>query len=109
MTEESEHLALLLRLRGDRWLAHRYLFAHRHPDASPEAHRQLVAAINSPAPRVSVEGFRGVAKTTYTEETALLKAAFREFHNLVVIGPSFPRACDRIDAIANEIDVNPFF
>jgi hypothetical protein len=109
MTEEAEHLALLKRLRADRWLAHRYLFAHRHPDASPEAHRQLVAAINSPAPRLSVEGFRGVAKTTYTEETALLKATFREFHNLVIIGPSFPRACDRIDAIANEIDVNPFF
>lgn len=109
MTEEAGHLALLMELRADRWLAHRFLFKHRHPDESPEAHRELVEAINRPVPRLSIEGFRGVAKTTYTEETALLKAVFREFHNLVIIGPSFPRACDRIDAIANEIDVNPYF
>ncbi len=109
MIDETEHLARLKQLREDRWLAHRVLFRHRHPDESPEAHRELVAAINSPTPRLSVEGFRGVAKTTYTEETALLKAVFREFHNLVIIGPSFPRACDRVDAIANEIDVNPYF
>jgi len=109
MTEEAEHLALLATLRADRWLAHRFLFKHRHPEESPETHRELVEAINSPVPRLSIEGFRGVGKTTYTEETALIKAVFREFHNLVIIGPSFPRACDRLDAIANEIAVNPFF
>ncbi len=109
MIEPAEHLALLHRLRADRWLAHRYLFKHRHPDESPEAHRDLVAAINGTAPRLSIEGFRRFAKTTYTEETVLLRAAFREFHNLVIVGPSFPRACDRIDAIKNEISVNPYF
>lgn len=107
MTEE-EHQRLLLDLRADRWLAHRLIFAHRHPDESPEAHRDLVAAINRPVARLSIEGFRGVAKTTYTEETAILKAVYREFHNMVIIGPSFPRACDRVDAIKNEILVNPY-
>jgi hypothetical protein len=109
MTGEAELAGILRRLHDDRWVAHRYLFAHRHPNESPKAHRDLVEAINSPKPRLSIEGFRGVAKTTYTEETALLKAVFREFHNLVIIGPSFPRACERVDAIANEIDVNPYF
>jgi hypothetical protein len=109
MTDEADRLALARHLYDDRWFAHRHLFAHRHPDESPEAHRELVSAINRPDPRVSIEGFRRLAKTTYLEETALLKAAFREFHNLVIIGPSFPRACDRVEAIANEIDVNPNF
>jgi hypothetical protein len=109
MTESEELEGILRHLREDRWFAHRYLFLHRHPEASPPAHKALVEALNRPAPRLSVEGFRGVAKTTYTEETALIKAALREFHNLVIIGPSFARACDRVDAIANEIDVNPNF
>ena len=97
------------RLHEDRWFAHAHLFANRHPDASARAHREMVAAINRPIPRLSIEGFRGIGKTTYTEETALMKAVFREFHNLVIIGPSFARACDRVTAIRNEIDTNPYF
>ena len=106
---DGAHAALLRHLHDDRWFAHRHLFAHRHPEESSPAHQELVAAINRKVPRLSIEGFRGVAKTTYTEETALLKACFREFHNLVIIGPSFPRAAERVDAIANEIAVNPYF
>ncbi len=97
------------RLHDDRWFAHCHLFAHRHPEASAPAHKEMVAAINSTHSRVSIEGFRGFAKTTYTEETALLKAVFREFHNLVIIGPSFVRASDKVGAIKNEIEVNPYF
>ena len=109
MTEDAELTGLLRHLHDDRWFAHRYLFAHRHPEESAPAHRELVEAIHGPAPRLNIEGFRRIGKTTTAEEAILLKAAFREFHNLVIIGPSFPRACDRVEAIANEIDVNPYF
>lgn len=106
---DTGHLALLRHLRDDRWFAHRHLFAHRHQDESPEAHRELVAAINGPYARLSVEGFRGIGKSTYLEETAILKAVFREFHNMVIVGASLPRAADRLGAIKNEIEINPFF
>jgi hypothetical protein len=108
MSDEAG-LRLLRKLHADRWFAHRHLFAHRHPDESAPAHRDLVEAINRPIARLSVEGFRRFGKTTYLEETALLKAVFREFHNMVIVGPSLPRACDRIAAIQNEIKINPYF
>jgi hypothetical protein len=108
MSDEPS-LRLLRELHADRWFAHRHLFAHRHPDESAPAHRELVAAINRPLARLSVEGFRRFGKTTYLEETALLKAVFREYHNMVIVGPSLPRACDRIAAIQNEIRINPYF
>lgn len=99
-------LALIRELSADRWLAHRHLFARRHPDASPDAHRELVEHIHSIFPRVAVEGFRAFGKTTYVEEGVLLRACFKEFHNMVIVGSSYTRACDRIEAIKNEIQIN---
>lgn len=93
----------------DRWLAHQKLFPHRHPDKSPEAHRELVKRINAPRPRQLIEGFRGLAKSTYLEETAVLKGAFQEFHNLVIVGASFQRACERLFPIKNEYENNEEF
>jgi hypothetical protein len=50
-----------------------------------------------------IEGFRGFAKSTYLEETAVLKAVFKEFHNLVIVGASLTRACERLFPIKNEL------
>ena len=102
----SEKAALLRELYDDRWLAHRHLFRHRHPDESPEAHRELVGHINRPIARLSIEGFRGFAKSTYLEETAVLKAAFREFNFLVILGASYKLACDRLSSIKREFEIN---
>lgn len=97
---------LIRELQADRWLAHRKLFRHRHPEESPDAHRELVEQINRPIARLSIEGFRRFAKTTYVEETVVLKAELQEFHNLVFVGPSFPRACDKVLSVKNELEVN---
>jgi hypothetical protein len=105
---EAEHQRLLLTLREDRWLAHRHLFRHRHPEDSPEAHRELVEAIYRPVARLGVEGFRGFAKSTYLEEAAVLRGAFREFHNMVIVGSSYRRACDRLAAIKREFEINDY-
>jgi hypothetical protein len=92
--------------RSDRWLAHSYLFPHRHTDESCEAHEALVRAIYSDHPRQLIEGFRGLGKSTYLEEAAVLKACLREFHNLVIVGASYTRACERLAAIKREILIN---
>ena len=105
MTETAQ-VALLREFREDRWLAHRHLFPHRHPDESPDAHRELVGHINRPIPRLLTEGFRGFAKSTYLEETAVIKAGFREFHFMVLLGSSYDRACDRLASIKREIEIN---
>jgi hypothetical protein len=100
-------LELVRAFAEDRWAAHRHLFRHRHPDESPEAHKDLVRRIHGPEARLNVEGFRGFAKTTYLEEAAVLRALYGEFHNMVVVGASFTRACDRVDAIGHELATNP--
>ncbi len=106
MTPEEYRERALLEFSRDRWLCHATLFSHRHPDESAPAHRELVAAIHGPEARVSIEGFRGFAKSTYLEEAAVIKAAFREFHNMVILGASFGRAVERLEAIKREIIYN---
>ena len=98
---------IIRELQADRWLAHQTLFRHRHPEESPDAHRELVGHINRPLARLSIEGFRGFAKSTYLEETAVLRAAFMEFHFMVVLGASYNLACDRIASIKREFEINP--
>lgn len=99
-------LGLIRELAADPWLAHRHLFARRHPDESCDAHREIVGHIHSPDPRVSIEGFRGLAKSTLLEEGAILNACNRKFKNMVIVGSSYTRACDRLAAIKNEFTIN---
>src|SRR5882762_10294109 len=90
----------------DRWLAHSVLFEKRHPDASPAAHVELVERIYRPGPRALIEGFRGFAKSTYLEEAAVIKASCREFKNMVILGSSYSRACDRLASVKRGFDIN---
>ena len=106
MSADPAVLGLIAEFARDRWRAHRLLFAHRHPDESAPAHRELVEAIYSPYARVLVEGFRGLAKSTYLEEAAVLRACHHEFHNMVLVGSSYARACDRLAAIKREFEIN---
>lgn len=103
---ESAKETALRRFYLNRWDAHQLLFRHRHPDPSPPAHKALVEHIYSAAPHLLTEGFRGFAKSTYLEETAVLRALFREFHNMVIVGASYARAVERLEAIKRELDHN---
>lgn len=104
----SDRLGLLRELHADRWLAHSTIFHRRHPEASAPAHREIVRAIYRPDPRVSIEGFRGIAKSTLLEEAAVLRGAFREFRNMLVVGSSYSRACDRLASIKREFTINDY-
>ena len=92
----------------DRWQAHQILFRHRHPDMSADAHKSIVDDIYDRRPRRLIEGFRGIAKSTLLEEAAVIKACYRDFRNMVIVGASYSRAVDRLTAIKNEFDINPY-
>lgn len=93
---------------ADRWQAHQILFRHRHPQESAPAHKAIVRLIHSPHPRISIEGFRGIGKSTLLEEAATIRACYGEFRNMVIVGASYTRAVDRLAAIKREFEINPF-
>lgn len=92
----------------DRWEAHQILFRHRHPDESAPAHRHIIADIYDSRARLLIEGFRGIAKSTLLEEAAILRACYRGFRNMVIVGASYTRAVDRLAAIKREFELNPY-
>lgn len=106
MSVESAIEETLARLQADRWLAHQFLFKHRHGKESAPAHRDLVGRIYAPAPRQLIEGFRGIAKSTHLEEAAIIKGVFREFKNMVLVGSSYDRACERLASVKREFEQN---
>ena len=97
---------LIVRLGKDHRLAHQVLFAHRHPDATPPFHFEIIDDLHGPAPRVLELAFRGAAKSTIAEEAITLGACYRRFRNFIIVGESATRACDRLRAIKHELDFN---
>ena len=113
MSEVETKVRLIESFAAEPWRAHDVFFRHRHPDESPPAHRDLVAAIYSSAPRQLIEGFRGLAKSTYLEEGAVIKAAYGRvgiggppIHNMVIVGSSYARAVDRLASVKRELEMN---
>lgn len=102
------YLAVAKLFRDEPWLAHQILFSHRHDRESCDAHREIVALIHAPVSRYSLEAFRGLGKSTYLEEGAVLRKCFRAFRNMVIVGASYSRAVDRLAAIKREFEINPF-
>lgn len=93
-------------LVADRVAAHAVLFKHRHTRESAPFHRDLVEAFHSTHPRVVAEAFRGAAKTTTLEETAILEAPLQEYKNCLVIGASHSRAVERLESMRHEFENN---
>lgn len=102
MSAEDAIRALVL----DRVTAHNVLFRHRHGKISAPFHPQLITAFHSSHTRVVAEAFRGGAKTTTLEETAIIEAPLREFKNCLVIGASHSRACERLESMRYEFETN---
>jgi hypothetical protein len=98
----------ILKLGSDRKLAHAVLFAHRHPDATPQFHHDMQDRWTSPAARVLIMAFRQGAKSTVGEEEVILDALFQSFHNMVIVGETAERAADRLRAIKYELEYNDF-
>lgn len=99
---------LLRTLAADRVLAHQVLFEHRHPDATPDFHREIAETYASPHPACGMEAFRGAAKSSISEEFACLEALFERVHNVILAGANYSLACERLHVVKNEIETNEF-
>ncbi|MDE2471886.1 MAG: hypothetical protein KGL35_24960 [Bradyrhizobium sp.] len=97
---------LFVRLGRDNRLAHQVLFAHRHPNETPDFHYEIIDDLHGPSPRVIELAFRGAGKSTIAEEYIALDACYQRFRNFIIIGESFTRAAERLATIKHEIDFN---
>ncbi len=96
------------RLARSPHLAHAALFKHRHPDATPPFHNELIDLWHSDIERIVVEAFRGAAKSTLAEEAIVTMGCFRRFRNGLILGETFERAVERLRAIKHEFEENEF-
>lgn len=103
---QSDQLALMLRKFENRAFAHQVLFKHRHPDATPEFHDEIIALWHGSHTRCLVMAFREAGKSTIAEEAFVLGAAFRLYHNALILGANLDRAVDRLRSIKHEIEEN---
>jgi hypothetical protein len=93
---------LLSKLSDDRALASAVLFPHRHPQASPPAHIEVMDLWRSADEFVLIEGFREFAKSTLSEEFLCLEGCFGNFRYTLLIGETYAKACQRLESIARE-------
>lgn len=96
----------IARFKHDRIAAHAVLFEHRHPQSTPAFHDVLINDWHSDEENVLAMAFRGSGKSTISEEAVVVRAAFREFRNCIIIGASEDRAKERLQAIKFEFENN---
>lgn len=106
MNDSERRAYALERFKRDRFLAHTHLFPHRHKEQSPECHAEIIALFNAPDPLVALMAFRGAAKSTLSEEDAILKALFQEEEFILIVGNSWSSACERLAPIKQELETN---
>ena len=107
MKEETAGKHKLLRdLNLDRAHAARFLFKHRHPQATPSFHEDIVRLWQSDHPFVLVECFRGAGKSTLSEEFVLMEALFGNSEYTLLVGESYDKACERLYAVKLECKTN---
>lgn len=98
--------ALLQAINTDRALASAILFNHRHPDTTPPFHIEVMDLWRCADELVCIEGFRESAKSTLSEEFIALEACFCNFHYAYLIGETYSKACERLEAIKFELRTN---
>lgn len=103
---ESTLQSILEKLRSNPILAHEVVFKHRHPQATPDFHRQIIQDFWSDEEYVGEMAFRGAAKSTLAEEALTLMALFGVYQYALIAGNTFARACERLASIKHEIATN---
>ena len=90
----------------DRALGSALMFPHRHPQASPKFHVDIMDLWRSQDENVLIEAFREGAKSTLSEEFLLLEACFGNFGYCILLGETYTKACQRLEAIKHEATKN---
>lgn len=98
--------ALLKAISEDRALASAMLFAHRHPQETPAFHVEVMDLWRSVDEFVLIEAFREGAKSTLSEEFLLTEACFGNFGYCLILGETYTKACQRLEAIKFEASRN---
>lgn len=93
-------------LIGDPFRMHLTLFPKRHFREPAKFHKDLVKLYWSDCQLGAALLFRGSAKSTYAEETILLKALCLDFQYAVVVCATERHARDRLLSIKNELNTN---
>ncbi len=104
--QNPEHESIIREINVDRALASSLLFSHRHRQASPEFHFNIIDLWRSADELVLVEAFREGAKTTISEEFLILEALFGNFGYALIFGETYTKACQRIEAMKHELNTN---
>jgi hypothetical protein len=97
---------LLSKLSADRALASAVLFPHRHPQESAPMHVAIMDAWRAHDEFIAIEAFREGAKSTLSEEFLSLEGCFANFRYTLLIGETYAKACQRLEAIARECTDN---
>ena len=97
---------LLRELSEDRALASVVLFEHRHPQREAPMHVEIMDVFASADEFIVVEAFREAGKTTKGEEHLILGGCFGNFHYCLLLGETYEKACQRLDAINHECTTN---
>ncbi|KWB54193.1 hypothetical protein [Burkholderia ubonensis] len=98
--------AFLKAISDDRALGSAMLFPHRHPQASPAFHVEVMDLWRCADEWVLIEAFREGAKSTLSEEHLLIEACFGNFGYCLIIGETYTKACQRLEAIKFEATRN---
>ena len=93
-------------IAADRVRAHNIIFQHRHPLPTAPFQAEIIEAFHSSHPRVVSEAFRKAAKSTIAEEALCIGAGLKEFKNVLLIGASYDRACERLESVKHELETN---
>jgi len=104
---EDARLEIVRQMHEDRELAHAFLFAHRHPLATPDFHKHIIWNWHDPSvPFYEAMAFREGAKSTIGEEATIIMALFGEFRNGLIVGATADKAAERLHAIKAEFENN---
>lgn len=98
--------AILASISQDRALGSAILFAHKHKEATPGFHIEVMDLWAAADLLVVIQAFREGAKTTLSEEFLLMEAAFGNFKYALIFGETYTKACQRIEAIKHEAATN---
>jgi hypothetical protein len=98
--------AMLKAISEDRALGSAVLFNHRHTFPTPAFHVEIMDLWRCDAELVLIEAFRDAAKSTLSEEFLTMEGAFGNFFYCLLIGETYAKACQRLEAIAYEAMTN---
>jgi hypothetical protein len=107
MSHDKQLIDIAVEFNNNPCLAHRVIFPHRHSAKTSAAHDELIRLFHDQSVQ-NVIGlcFRGFGKSTLAEETVVLEAASGLVKNVIVLGESYTRACERLRSIRRELENN---